>query len=103
MSQFSKTYVRFSKVGNKDSFMFLASLLESFNAACTNLDPSRYYFPFNFDKSNWVGGCIDATSCHLVVLDCNTSICSDRLMCNELQPFAVMFPYLLRQAGNISA
>ncbi|CAN7079607.1 unnamed protein product [Brassica oleracea var. botrytis] len=103
VSQFSKTYVRFSKVGNKDSFMFLASLLESFNAACTNLDPSRYYFPFNFDKSNWVGGCIDATSCHLVVLDCNTSICSDRLMCNELQPFAVMFPYLLRQAGNISA
>lgn len=101
VSQLSKTYGRFSKVTKKESFKFSPTLLESFIGACTSIESAyRFYFPFNLDKTHWVGVCIDLTTGHLEVLDCNVSIRSDVLMSKELAPIALMFPFLMRQAGK---
>ncbi|KAF8093209.1 hypothetical protein N665_0388s0010 [Sinapis alba] len=87
-------------VVKKECFKFPPTLLDTFNAVCPNLEASRFYFPFNCDKKHWVGVCIDATTWVLQVLDCNCSIRNDVMMCKEMGAIAVMFPYLLRQAGK---
>ncbi|KAF8092049.1 hypothetical protein N665_0426s0007 [Sinapis alba] len=61
---------------------------------------NRFYFPFNFDKQHWVGGCIDSSLSQVIVLDCNTSLRTDRIIAKELRPISQMFPYLLRQSGK---
>ncbi|KAL0877059.1 hypothetical protein Bca101_026764 [Brassica carinata] len=97
----SKSYGRFSKVKKGESFKFPPTLLESVIGGCISIDSvTRFYFPFNLDKTHWVGVCIDATSWHLQVLDCNVSIRSDVMMSKEMAPIALMFPFLLRQAGK---
>ncbi|EOA12311.1 hypothetical protein CARUB_v10007950mg [Capsella rubella] len=45
------------------------------------------YVPFNFDRKHWVSMCIDLPNGSIVVLD------------SELQPIALMLPYLLSQAS----
>ncbi|KAL0795910.1 hypothetical protein Bca101_067287 [Brassica carinata] len=101
VSQLSKTYGRFSKVIKKESFKFAPTLLENFIGACSSIDSaSRFYFPFNLDKTHWVGVCIDVTTGQLEVLDCNVSIRSDVMMSKEMAPIALMFPFLMRQAGK---
>ncbi|KAF8105185.1 hypothetical protein N665_0162s0060 [Sinapis alba] len=60
----------------------------------------RYYFPFNLDKTHWVGICADTVTWSMVVLDCNIPLRSDALMTKELKKIAVMFPHLLRQAAK---
>ncbi|KAF8115524.1 hypothetical protein N665_0026s0067 [Sinapis alba] len=82
------------------SFKFPPSLCESLIAASLNMEASRFYFPFNFDKTHWVGVCIDTTNWQLVVLDCNTSIHTDALLSKQMRPVSVMFPYVMRQVGK---
>ncbi|KAF8084362.1 hypothetical protein N665_0721s0019 [Sinapis alba] len=101
VSALSMNYTRFSKTVKKDNFKFPTSLCESLVAASSYMEASRFYFPFNFDKKHWVGVCIDTTNWQLVVLDCNTCICTDALLSKELRPVAIMFPYVLRQVGKL--
>ncbi|KAF8051931.1 hypothetical protein N665_1642s0006 [Sinapis alba] len=101
VSALSKNYTRFSKTVKKDNFKFPTSLCESLFAASSYMEAFRFYFPFNFDKKHWVGVCIDTTNWQLVVLDCNTCIRTDALLSKELRLVAIMFPYVLRQAGKL--
>ncbi|KAF8113130.1 hypothetical protein N665_0056s0035 [Sinapis alba] len=82
----SKNYTRFSKSVKKDSFKFPTTLCESLVAASSYTEASRFYFPFNFNKKHWVGVCIATTNWQLVVLDCNTGICTDALLSKEMHP-----------------
>ncbi|KAF8117661.1 hypothetical protein N665_0008s0017 [Sinapis alba] len=100
VSQLSKSYGRFSKAVKKEVFKFSPTMCSTFNEVCPNLETSTFYFPFNFDKTHWVGVCIDTTTSQLIVLDCNNSIRTDVMMFKEMGPISVMFPYFLKQAGK---
>ncbi|KAF8094012.1 hypothetical protein N665_0372s0018, partial [Sinapis alba] len=100
VSQLGKCSAKFSKTAKKDANAFSATLCGSVNRESTAPGAERYYFPFNLNKTHWVGICVDTINWSLVVLDCNIALMSEALMTKELKNIAVMFPYLLRQAGK---
>ncbi|XP_023633652.1 uncharacterized protein LOC111829231 [Capsella rubella] len=57
------------------------------------------YVPFSFDLNHWVSLCIDLCSVSIVVLDSNTQLRKYHEIFGELQPFALMLPYLLIHVG----
>lgn len=63
----------------------------------------RIYFPFNVDKTHWVGVCVDVSAGSIDILDCNTSKRSDRAMKNDLTPLAHMLPYIFKRSVDSSA
>ncbi|XP_013589634.1 PREDICTED: uncharacterized protein LOC106298085 [Brassica oleracea var. oleracea] len=97
VSAIGRTYPKFCKSKKKDSNVFPKGLLEMFTRTIdANIQPSRYYFPLNVGKKHWVGICVDRLCGKITVLDCNTSIFSDAIIENHLQPHLLMLPYLLR-------
>ncbi|KAF8054406.1 hypothetical protein N665_1330s0001 [Sinapis alba] len=100
ISQLARSSAKFSKAAKKDSFAFPATLCGSIIPESRTAAAQRYYFPFNLDKTHWVGICADTVTLSLVVLDCNIALRTDALMTKELKKIAVMFPYHLRQAAK---
>ncbi|KAF8082639.1 hypothetical protein N665_0817s0013 [Sinapis alba] len=100
VSQLSKSYGRFSNAVKKEVFKFSPTMCSTFNEVCPNLETSTFYFPFNFDKTHWVGVCIETKTSQLIVLDCNNSIRTDVMMFREMGTISVMFPYFLKQHGK---
>ena len=87
-------YVRLVKTAVKDTskIKFLDKQLR--NPPVTTAD--RLYFPFNLDQKHWVGICVDTMEGTVYILDCNTSFKTESQMKKELNPIAVIFPYILR-------
>ncbi|KAF3608750.1 hypothetical protein DY000_02047613 [Brassica cretica] len=56
-------------------------------------------FPFNMDKQHWVGVCIDTQASTLYVIDCNTSLRTDRSMKKELSSIVNLILYVLKTTG----
>ncbi|VVB15435.1 unnamed protein product [Arabis nemorensis] len=65
-----------------------------------NVDVDRFYFTFNFDKTHWVGICVDCPSSSIIILDCDIGLRNDNAISKELGPIALLFPYLLKQVGR---
>ncbi|KAF8110962.1 hypothetical protein N665_0077s0024 [Sinapis alba] len=85
------------------SFAFPASMCETVFPKTSTTLAEHYYFPFNLDKTHWVGICADTASWSIIVLDCNITLRSDALMTREVKKIAAMFPYLIRQAGKVGS
>ncbi|KAF8084757.1 hypothetical protein N665_0703s0012 [Sinapis alba] len=100
VSQLGKCSAKFSKTAKKDAYIFSATLCGYVQRESTAPVAERYYFPFNLDKTHWVGICVDTVNWSVVVLDCIITLRSESLMTKELKNIAVMFPYLLRQGGK---
>lgn len=101
MSLLSKNYPKFAAAAKKEFFKFLKQLMQHLcGKNANNLDVEQFYFPFNFDKHHWVGLCVEFTSSVVFVLDCNTSLRSDGALTKELNPFAQLLPFMLKQAGH---
>lgn len=97
-----KNFTKFSKAHKKDTHMFQKQLIQFFkDENAKNVDGERFYFPFNFDKTHWVGVCVDCSASIMYILDCNVSLRTDSSIGKELTAVAHMFPYLMRQAGRV--
>ncbi|KAG2311333.1 hypothetical protein Bca52824_022890 [Brassica carinata] len=100
VSQFTKLYTKFSKSSKKDTYKFNGDVVDLFLRLPSNADAVRFYFPFYLDKKYWVAICVDCSSWSVTILDCNISLRTDFMMNKELRPFAMMFPYFLKQVGR---
>ncbi|KAH0917631.1 hypothetical protein HID58_025291 [Brassica napus] len=95
----ARNYSKFAKCKNKEGHVFPKGTLDFlYNTKDSICMIRRFYLPFNFDKKHWVGVCIDCEKWKIYVLDCNTSIKSDKDIVKDLTPIAEAFPYLLKQA-----
>ncbi|XP_020887746.1 uncharacterized protein LOC110224155 [Arabidopsis lyrata subsp. lyrata] len=105
VSQLTRLYYKFSKSDPLGNFIFPSPLIDILRGAG---DPERvelfseadfHYLPFNFDKKHWVALCVDLNGGKIVVLDSNYQLRKDAALQSELQPLAVMLPFLLKQAA----
>ncbi|KAH0925626.1 hypothetical protein HID58_017882 [Brassica napus] len=95
----ARNYSKFAKCKNKEGHVFPKGTLDFlYNIKDSICMIRRFYLPFNFDKKHWVGVCIDCEKWKIYVLDCNTSIKSDKDIVKDLTPIAEAFLYLLKQA-----
>lgn len=87
-------YGRFVRTALKDrpKIKFLDDQLRK--PPVTNAD--RLYFPFNLDQQHWIGVCVDNKEAAIHVLDCNSSYKSESLIKKELNPIAIIFPYIIK-------
>lgn len=101
MTAINKTFPRFLKSTNKDSFKFPKGLMDIFPSKDgPPVHPLRYYFPFSIGMKHWVGICFDARCGVITVLDCNTSLYNDRSVEKYLHSISQMLPYLARYVGQ---
>ncbi|XP_013668641.1 uncharacterized protein LOC106372932 [Brassica napus] len=102
-SAITKTYPKFCKSRKKDTYIFPRGVVKIFTTRDDAfLQPTRYYFPLNVGKKNWVGICVDHHCGKITVLDSNTSLFTDAMMEKHLQPHLLMLPYLLRLSMQVS-
>lgn len=85
----------------KDGHQFHKNVLEYFTGDnVKNIETDHLYFPFNFDKTHWVGICVDCTCSTIYILDCDVALRYDSVISKELSPIAQLFPALLKQVGR---
>ncbi|KFK22548.1 hypothetical protein AALP_AAs68488U000900 [Arabis alpina] len=101
VSSLVKQFPKFSKPDNKDEFQFqklFSQQLSEENAAFGQA--YRFYFPFNLDKTHWIGVCVDSLVSTVYILDCCVAMRSESSITKELKPIAELFPFLLKQLGR---
>lgn len=95
-----KHYSKFNRTAVKDKRNFQwSNVIVDYFGLVDEQPPlwQRIYFPFNVDKTQWVGVCVDAVAAKIEVLDCNTSKRTDKAMKQDLTPLAQMLPYILNR------
>ncbi|VVB04878.1 unnamed protein product [Arabis nemorensis] len=96
-----KKYSKFSKNQKKETHLFPKQGVQYFSEEnIKNVDVDRFYFPFNFDKTHWVGVCVDCPSSSIIILDYDIGLRNDNAISKELGSIALLFPYLLKQVGR---
>ncbi|EOA14345.1 hypothetical protein CARUB_v10027525mg, partial [Capsella rubella] len=100
-----RQFPKFSKSTAQGKFKFpgdvVAQLVGGGESGRTELftEGGFLYAPFSFDRKHWLSLCIDLCITSIVVLDSNIQLRKDHDRFGELQPFALMLPYLLIQHG----
>lgn len=105
VSQLTRLYSKFSKCAADEVFTFPNVLVDivggrgEVDRVQLFTEADYLYLPFNFDKKHWVALCVDLLQAKIVVLDSNVQLRKDAVIFAELQPLAIMLPFLIKQAG----
>ncbi|VVB14615.1 unnamed protein product [Arabis nemorensis] len=101
----AKQFSRFKKISRKDSFEFDLEFVHAVRIRMKETrkqwvkDIDSIYFPFNIDRTRWIGVCIDLSSHLMTVFDPSASEMHSSRLKPELDFICEMFPFLVRKSG----